>query len=105
MPTLRDRTSTSSAAIVGTSMSCTAARCGSSKTSAFMSRSSQVDEHLDFVGGARCQPLKDVRGVVECDRARDHTVDGKVTCGDLGRDAIEVVHPVAPGADNCQVVQ
>src|SRR6185503_3678189 len=106
IPTFRERTSTSSGAISGTSMSRTAARCGCSNTSAFISsHSSLVDQHLDLVGFARCELRKDVGRVIEPGRPRDDSLDGQVAGGDLGRDPIEVVHPVAPRSDDRQVVQ
>src|SRR3977135_3380358 len=102
MPTLRERTSTSSAAIVGMSTSHTTAFCGSSNTSAFIPvHSSLVDQHLDLVRPARCERGKGAGRVVERDTARDDALDRKVAGGDLRGDPVEVVHPVAPGADDC----
>src|SRR5664279_4928168 len=98
MPTLRERTSTSSAAIVGMSTSTTTAFCGSSNTSAFIRvGSSLVDQHLDLVRRARREQGEGAGCVVERAAARDDTLHGKVAGGDLRRDPLEVVHPVAPG--------
>src|SRR5690348_9338950 len=106
MPTLRERTRTSSAAIVGTSSSRTAARRGSSKTNAFIVvPSSLIDEHFDLVGGAGSEPRKRVRRIVERDVARDHALNRQAAGCDLRRDALEVVDPVAPRADDRQVVE
>src|SRR6185295_18168998 len=106
IPTLRERTSTSSAAIAGTSMSRTAACCGCSNTSAFISsHSSLVDQHLDLVGFARRELRKDIRRVIERDCPRDDSLDRQVAGGDLSHDSIEVVHPIAPGSHDRQVVQ
>src|SRR5919197_2253258 len=106
MPTLRERTRTSSDAIVGTSRSRTAARCGSSKTSAFIQLPpSMVDQLLDLIRRARREPREGVRRVVERDVARDDALDRQIAGGDLRRDPVEVVHPVAPGADDRKVVE
>src|SRR4051812_15668606 len=106
MPTLRERTSTSSAAIVGTSTLTTSAFCGCSNTSAFIRvDSSLIDQHLDLVRRARCEPDEGVRRVVERAATRDDAFDRKVAGGDLRRDPLEVVHPVAPGADDGEVVE
>src|SRR4051794_29875645 len=106
MPTLRERTSTSSAAIGGTSRSRTAARRGSSKTSAFIrSPFSLSDEHLDLVGRARGETRERAGRVVEAYAARDHALDGQAAGRDLCGDAVEVVDPVTPRADDREVVE
>src|SRR5690348_5982220 len=106
MPTLRERTSTSSAAIAGTSSSRSTAWRGSSKTSAFTgSPYSLSDEDLDFVRGARRKALERIGCVVERDGARDHPLDRKASGRDLSRDPVEVVDPVAPRADDREVVE
>src|SRR6266571_4464813 len=106
MPTLRERTSTSSAAILGTSSSRTAAARGSSNTSAFIAAPfSLIDKDLDLVCGAGRKARKRVRRTVQGDAARHNPFDGQAARTDLRRNPIEVVHPVAPGADNRQVVE
>src|SRR6476646_382615 len=106
MPTLRERTSTSSAAIVGTSRSRTVAVRGSSNTSAFIPAPfSLLDKDLDLVCGAGREARKRVGGVVQRDTAGHDPFDGQAPRTDLRRNAIEVVHPVAPGADDRQVVE
>src|SRR5262245_39493053 len=105
MPTLRERTSTSSAPIAGTSTSETTARRGSSKISAFIEASSSLcDQHLDLVRGPRRQAREGVRCTVEVDAAGDDPLDRQVAGGDLRRDAVEVVDPVAPRPDDRQLV-
>src|SRR5438876_3525551 len=105
MPTFRDRTSTSSVAIVGTSSSRTAARRGSSNTSAFIPNpSSLVDQNLDLVRGAGCETRERVGSIIQGDSARDHALDRQAPAADLRRDAVEVVDPVAPCAHDRQVV-
>src|SRR2546422_321518 len=81
MPTFRERTSTSSGAIAGTSTSDTVARRGSSKTSAFIRiPSSLLDQHLDLVRRAGCEAreraepvalLSEIRGDVRRRRIED----------------------------------
>src|SRR5690348_214026 len=106
MPTLRERTSTSSAAISGTSRSRTTAWRGSSKMSAFTwSPFSLSDEDLDFVCGARRESIERVGCVVERHCARDDALDRKASRSDLSSDPVEVIDPVAPGADDREVVQ
>src|SRR2546423_5396541 len=106
MPTLRERTRTSSAAIVGTSSSRTAAVRGSSNTSAFMSAlSSLSDQDLDFVRRARCEALEGVWRILQGDLARDDAFDGEAALRNLRRDPVEVVHPVTPGADDGEIVE
>src|SRR6476646_2937510 len=106
MPTLRERTSTSSAAMVGMSTSRTTAFCGSSNTSAFIRpRSSLVDQHLDLICLARRERREGVRRIVEGATARDDTLDRQVARGALRCDPLEVVDPVAPRADDRQVVE
>src|SRR6478672_4122295 len=106
MPTLRERTRTSSGAIAGTSSSLTEALRGSSNTNAFMIASALlIDQNLDLVGAAGREPLEGARRVAEQDRARDDAFYGKGAGADLGGDAVEVIDPVAPGADDCQVVE
>src|SRR3954454_25095844 len=106
MPTLRERTSTSSAAMVGMSTSRTTALCGSSNTSAFIrAHSSLVDQHLDLVCLARREPREGVRRLVERATARDDALDRKVARGDLSCDPLEVVDPVAPRANDGEVVE
>src|SRR5215210_7609997 len=106
MPTLRERTKTSSAAIVGMSTSITTAFCGSSNTRAFIrAHSSLIDQHLDLVRLARREGCEGVGGVVEVAGARDDALDRKIAGGDLCRDALEVVHPIAPRTDDRQVVE
>src|SRR6266436_9308361 len=106
MPTLRERTSTSSASIVGTSRSRTAALRGSSNTSAFIPTPfSLIDKDLDLVCCAGRQARKRVRGVVQGDAAGDDALDGQAARTDLRRNPIEVVHPIAPRADDRQVVE
>src|SRR5215813_7726683 len=83
MPTFRERTSTSSAAMVGTSRSRTSARCGSSKTRAFMAaRSSLIDEHLDLVRRSGGESGEGIR----CTLQRDHTSDNPLYRQIAGRD-------------------
>src|SRR5207253_11135208 len=106
MPTLRERTSTSSGAIVGTSSSRTAALRGSSNTSAFMQvASSLFDQDLDLVRGTRREPRERVRRAVQRVAARDDPFDGQVARRDLRGDPAEVVDPVTPGADDRHVVE
>src|SRR5438132_14368231 len=106
MPTLRERTSTSSAMIVGTSSSRTAAVRGSSNTSAFIpDPSSLIDHDLDLVCRARREPREGVRRTVQGDPARDDAFDGEAACCNLRRDPVEVIHPVAPGADDGEIVE
>src|SRR3954453_22160683 len=102
MPTLRERTSTLSAAIVGTSISRTAARCGSSKTSAFIRShfSLVVDQDLDFICRTRGEPSERVRCLVELDYARHRSLNRKIASGNLGRNPVEVVDPVTPCSDD-----
>src|SRR3954447_27078029 len=84
MPTLRDRTRTSSAAIDGTSSSCTDALRGSSNTSAFIGLSSSlIDQALDLVGGAGREPLECTRRLVERDGAGDDAFDRQASGGGL----------------------
>src|ERR1044072_5010822 len=105
MPTLRERTRTSSAAIRGTSTSSTTARRGSAKTRAFILSSSLRDQHLDLVGRARGEVGEGLGRPVEIDATRHHALDGQVAGGDLRRDAVEVVDPVAPGADDGDLLE
>src|SRR6476646_3183998 len=107
MPTLRDRTSTSSAAIAGMSQSETTARRGSSKTSAFIRQipPSLVDQDLDLVRGTRGEAGESIRCSVQVDLARHDALDREIPRGDLRGDAIEVVHPVAPRSDDREVVE
>src|SRR5262249_54103923 len=106
MPTLRERTSTSSAPIVGTSSSRIAAFRGSSKTSAFIPvPSSLLDQDLDLVGGSRSQTSERVGRIVERYAARDHPLDRQAPGADLRRDTVEVVDPVAPSADDREIVE
>src|SRR6185312_5671566 len=93
MPTLRDRTSTSSAAIAGMSQSETTARRGSSKTSAFIRQipPSLVDQDLDLVRGTRGETGEGIRCSVQVDLTRHHTLDREIPRSDLRGDAIEVV--------------
>src|SRR5580765_6883467 len=106
MPTLRERTSTSSAPIVGTSSSRIAALRGSSNTSAFIAAPpSLLDKALDLVRRAGREARERVGRIVQPDLARDHPLDRKVPGADLRCDPVEVVDPVAPGADDREVVQ
>src|SRR5207253_10837253 len=106
MPTLRERTSTSSATIAGTSSSRTTAARGSSKISAFMpAPSSLIDQNLDFIRRPRGQPREGVRRTVQGDATRDDAFDGKTARRYLRRDPVEVVHPVAPGTDDREIVE
>src|SRR5436190_16763965 len=97
MPTLRERTSASSAAILGMSMSRTAACRGSSKTSAFIGVSfSLTDQNFDLVCASGCEPGERFGRFVEADRARDDLLDRESTGRDLRGNPVEAVDPVAP---------
>src|SRR5262245_35286559 len=106
MPTFRDRTSTSSAVIAGTSSSRTAACRGSSNTSAFMPDPlSLVDQNLDLVCCSGGEPRESVGCVVQRDAAGHDALDGQAPGADLRRDPVEVVDPVAPRPNNGEVVE
>src|SRR5438093_779476 len=106
MPTLRERTSTSSAAIAGTSSSRTAAVRGSSNTSAFMPAPfSLLNENFDLVRRPRSEPREGVRRPVQGDLARDDAFDREAARRNLRCNPVEVVHPVAPGADDREIVE
>ena len=81
--------------------------CGCSNTSAFIRvASSLVDQHLDLV--RRCPMRAEAKASgasSSVHAARDDALDGQVACGDLRRDPVEVVDPVAPGADDREVVE
>src|ERR1043165_6250036 len=87
-------------------MSRTAARLGSSKTSAFISGSSSlIDQDLELGCATGGERRKRVRRLVEADRARDDVLDRELPGRDLRRNPVEVVDPVAPSADNREVVE
>ena len=78
MPTFRERTSTSSAPIVGTSSSRTAACRGSSNTSAFIGvPSSLIDQDLDLVRSSGREARERVGSLVQRDVARHDALDGQ----------------------------
>src|SRR5206468_2847982 len=106
-PTLRERTSTSSAAMLGTSRSRTAALRGSSKTSAFirMLASSLVDQDLDLIGSPRRESFERVGRLIEFDVTGYDTLHREIPRGNLRCHPVEVVDPVTPGPDDRQVVQ